>query len=89
MLGCCLLLDNPHFFWLDIIVYSDSSVLKQERIKLLSHLIRMISNKSTQQHTEFHEPVGAKVFQENMMNVYFPLLQITKWYFAPFERTGI
>lgn len=44
----------------------------------------MISNKNTQQHTEFHEPVGAKLFQENMMNVYFPLLQITKWYFAPF-----
>lgn len=40
----------------------------------------------TQQHTQFHELVGAKLFQENIMNVYFPLLQMTKGYLALFER---
>lgn len=31
-------------FWLDIIVYSDSVVLKRECINLLPHSIKMISN---------------------------------------------
>ncbi len=35
-----------------------------------------------QHHAAFHEPVGAKLFQENIINVHVSLLQITKCHFA-------
>jgi len=72
---------TTQIFWLEIIVYSDSSVLKQTRIKLLSHLINDFQLK---QHTENRREQNCS--GEHDECVFSSILQITKWYFAPFEN---